>query len=78
MEKIYIVTSTTSDDVSTMVCDTPAEAKTGFITFFESNPNADIKILEFSRKSFYQNIAENFRLSAYLNEGVVINPFTFS
>ena len=78
MEKIYIVTSTTSDGVSTMVCDTSAEAKAGFIIFFESNPNADIKILEFSRKSFYQNIAKNFRLSAYLNEGVVINPFTFS
>lgn len=78
MEKIYIVMSTTSDGISTTVCDTPAEAKAGFVTFFESNPNADIKILEFSRTSFYQNVAANFRLSAYTNEGVVVNPFTFS
>ena len=41
MEKIYVVISKTSDGVSTMVCDTSAEAKAGFITFFESNPNAD-------------------------------------
>lgn len=78
MEKIYVVTSKTSDGVSTMVCDTTAEAKAGFMTFFESNPNANIKILEFFRTSFYQNIAANFRLSAYMNEGIVINPFTFS
>ena len=78
MEKIYVVISKTSDGVSIIVCDTGAEAKAGFVTFFESNPNADIKILEFSRTSFYQNVAANFRLSAYTNEGVVINPFTFS
>lgn len=78
MEKIYVVISKTPDCVAAIVCDTTEEAKTRFINAFDANSNSDIKILEFSRTSFYQNIASDFRLSAYLNEGKVINPFTLS
>lgn len=78
MEKIYVVVSKTTDSSSCVVCDTPEEAKAGFMHFFDANPNADTKILEFSRTSFYQNIAGNFKLSAYLQEGTIINPFTLS
>ena len=76
MEKIYVVIQKNDSTPLVNIRENAKAALEEFNNMFTTNPSADLKVVEFDRSVFYANVAANYKLTAWIGEGTIVNPVT--